>query len=50
VPTYRQLAEQYHAPRLRGPFNFDARRDAGFEQAELDELAAQDAADGNAAH
>ena len=21
VPTYRQLAEQYHAPRLRGPFN-----------------------------
>lgn len=50
VPTYRQLAEQYHAPRLRGPFNFDARRDAGFEQAELDELAAQDAADGRAAH
>ncbi|CAB3764951.1 hypothetical protein GQ57_17265 [Burkholderia sp. MSh2] len=45
VPTYRQLAEQYHAPRLRGPFNFDARRDAGFEQAELDELAAQDRAD-----
>ncbi|CAD9225439.1 hypothetical protein BCEN4_50001 [Burkholderia cenocepacia] len=50
VPTYRQLAEQYHAPRLRGPFNFDARRDAGFEQAELDELAAQDAADGRTAH
>ncbi|ALX11420.1 hypothetical protein P350_07600 [Burkholderia cepacia JBK9] len=49
VPTYRQLAEQYRAPRLRGPFNFDARRDAGFEQAELDALAAQDAADGNAA-
>lgn len=49
VPTYRQLAEQYQAPRLRGPFNFDARRDAGFEQAELDALAAQDAADGNAA-
>ncbi|MBN3569995.1 ferritin-like domain-containing protein [Burkholderia cenocepacia] len=50
VPTYRQLAEQYHAPRLRGPFNFDARRDAGFEPAELDELAAQDAADGRTAH
>jgi len=49
VPAYRELAEQYHAPRLRGPFNFDARRTAGFEQAELDELAAQDAADGNAA-
>ena len=48
VPTYRQLAEQYHAPRLRGPFNFDARRDAGFEQAELDELAAQDVAEGGA--
>ncbi len=42
VPTYRELAEQYHAPRLRGPFNFDARRTAGFEQAELDELAASD--------
>ncbi|AIO41670.1 hypothetical protein DM40_2742 [Burkholderia cenocepacia] len=49
VSTYRQLAERYHAPRLRGPFNFDARRTAGFEQAELDELAAQDAADGKAA-
>ncbi|RQR59106.1 DUF455 family protein [Burkholderia sp. Bp9125] len=44
VPTYRQLAEQYHAPRLRGPFNFDARRSAGFDAAELDELAAQDRA------
>ncbi|MBN3819148.1 ferritin-like domain-containing protein, partial [Paraburkholderia sp. Se-20369] len=44
VPTYRQLAEQYHAPRLRGPFNFDARRSAGFDPAELDELAAQDGA------
>jgi uncharacterized ferritin-like protein (DUF455 family) len=50
VPAYRQLAEQYHAPRLRGPFNFDARRDAGFEQAELDELAAQDGTDGHARH
>ncbi|WP_415868286.1 ferritin-like domain-containing protein [Burkholderia ubonensis] len=42
LPTYRQLAEQYQAPRLRGPFNFDARRSAGFEPAELDALAAQD--------
>ncbi|WP_175838798.1 ferritin-like domain-containing protein [Burkholderia anthina] len=48
VPAYRELAAQYHAPRLRGPFNFDARRTAGFEQAELDELAAQDGADAGA--
>ncbi|MCO1381853.1 ferritin-like domain-containing protein [Burkholderia multivorans] len=48
VPTYRLLAEQYRAPRLRGPFNFDARRSAGFEPAELDELAVQDAAAGPA--
>nr|WP_232071129.1 ferritin-like domain-containing protein [Paraburkholderia pallida] len=38
------LAEQYNAPRMRGPFNFEARRSAGFDQAELDTLAAQDAA------
>jgi uncharacterized ferritin-like protein (DUF455 family) len=29
--TYTCLADQYHAPKLRGPFNFDARRDAGFD-------------------
>ncbi|QGZ54472.1 ferritin-like domain-containing protein [Paraburkholderia acidiphila] len=39
------LAEQYHAPRMRGPFNFEARRSAGFDEAELDTLAAQDAAE-----
>lgn len=39
--TYARLAEQYRAPRLRGPFNFDARRDAGFDDAELAALAAQ---------
>ncbi|CAH2793299.1 MAG: FIG00005326: uncharacterized protein [uncultured Paraburkholderia sp.] len=39
-PTYARLAEQYHAPKLRGPFNFEARRDAGFDEAELAELAA----------
>jgi uncharacterized ferritin-like protein (DUF455 family) len=39
--TYARLAEQYRAPRLRGPFNFDARRDAGFDEAELAALAAQ---------
>jgi uncharacterized ferritin-like protein (DUF455 family) len=43
------LAEQYHAPRMRGPFNFEARRSAGFDEAELDTLAAQDAADQAAA-
>jgi uncharacterized ferritin-like protein (DUF455 family) len=43
------LAEQYHAPRMRGPFNFEARRSAGFDDAELDALAAQDAADQAAA-
>jgi uncharacterized ferritin-like protein (DUF455 family) len=33
--TYARLADQYHAPKLRGPFNFEARRDAGFDEAEL---------------
>jgi uncharacterized ferritin-like protein (DUF455 family) len=33
--TYERLAAQYHAPKLRGPFNFEARRDAGFDEAEL---------------
>ena len=40
--TYAQLAEQYYAPRLRGPFNFEARRDAGFDEAELRALAGLD--------
>nr|WP_229011038.1 ferritin-like domain-containing protein [Paraburkholderia gardini] len=41
--TYARLATQYHAPRLRGPFNFEARRDAGFDEAELAALAGLDA-------
>jgi uncharacterized ferritin-like protein (DUF455 family) len=41
-PTYTRLAEQYHAPKLRGPFNFEARRDAGFDEAELRALAGLD--------
>ncbi|MGF6921441.1 uncharacterized ferritin-like protein (DUF455 family) [Paraburkholderia sp. 40] len=41
--TYPRLADQYHAPKLRGPFNFEARRDAGFDDAELAALASQDA-------
>ena len=35
IVTYRELAEKYHAPTLRGPFNFDAREQAGFSAEEL---------------
>ena len=35
LATYAELAEKYRAPRLRGPFNFEARRAAGFDEAEL---------------
>lgn len=38
VGTYEVLAERYKAPRLRGPFNFEARLAAGFAQEELDAL------------
>ncbi|SAL16147.1 ferritin-like domain-containing protein [Caballeronia telluris] len=40
--TYARLAGQYRAPKLRGPFNFEARRDAGFDEAELRALAQLD--------
>jgi uncharacterized ferritin-like protein (DUF455 family) len=40
--AYAELAVQYHAPKLRGPFNFEARRDAGFDEAELRALAGLD--------
>jgi len=40
--TYVRLAEQYRAPKLRGPFNFDARREAGFDEAELAALVQHD--------
>lgn len=33
--AYRNLAARHGAPSLRGPFNFDARRQAGFSEAEL---------------
>lgn len=33
--TYEKLAEQYGAPHPRGPFNLDARRQAGFDEFEL---------------
>ena len=35
VSTYATLAQKYGAPRLKGPFNLDARRAAGFDEAEL---------------
>ena len=35
VATYAQLALQYSAPRIRGPLNLEARRRAGFDEAEL---------------
>jgi len=38
VSTYAELAHQHGAPRLKGPFNFDARRAAGFEDDELSAL------------
>ena len=40
VTTYALLAKQYKAPKLRGPFNLDARRAAGFSEDELIALAA----------
>ncbi|HEY0064139.1 MAG TPA: ferritin-like domain-containing protein [Telluria sp.] len=38
-PTYDVLAARYRAPVLKGPFNIDARRLAGFSEAELAALA-----------
>jgi uncharacterized ferritin-like protein (DUF455 family) len=35
IPTYAALAAQYRAPTPRGPFNLEARRQAGFTEAEL---------------
>lgn len=35
LATYARLAAQYGAPRPRGPFNFEARRAAGFTEEEL---------------
>lgn len=35
VATYAVLAQQYKAPQMRGPFNLDARRAAGFSEEEL---------------
>jgi uncharacterized ferritin-like protein (DUF455 family) len=38
IAAYEQLALQYSAPKLRAPFNLDARRQAGFTEAELARL------------
>ncbi len=38
LSTYRALAREHQAPRLRPPFNLGARRAAGFTEAELTEL------------
>ncbi len=38
INHYRALYRQYAAPRLRGPFNVEARTRAGFTREELDEL------------
>ncbi|MFN3790180.1 ferritin-like domain-containing protein [Massilia sp.] len=35
VPTYGELTVRYKAPVLKGPFNIEARRQAGFSEAEL---------------
>ncbi len=35
VAHYAVLAQQYNAPRIKGPLNLDARRKAGFEESEL---------------
>lgn len=43
-PTFRQLLEDYFSGKLRGPFNLDARRRAGFSEDEIGRLVAIDAA------
>jgi len=40
LAAYARLARQYGAPRLKGPLNLAARRDAGFNEAELALLSA----------
>lgn len=38
VSTYAELARRYAAPRLKGPFNLEARCAAGFSEDEFTEL------------
>ncbi|RZI93813.1 MAG: ferritin-like domain-containing protein, partial [Rubrivivax sp.] len=35
IATYAELATRHQAPKLRAPFNLEARRAAGFDEAEL---------------
>lgn len=42
VATYAELAQRYGAPRLRGPFNLEARLAAGFTPEELESLTKQE--------
>jgi uncharacterized ferritin-like protein (DUF455 family) len=39
IHTYRQLIQQYDAPKLKSPYNLEARRLAGFDEEELNYLA-----------
>ena len=39
IQTYRQLIQQYDAPKLKSPYNLEARRLAGFDEEELNYLA-----------
>jgi uncharacterized ferritin-like protein (DUF455 family) len=41
LPTFEALCVTYVAPKLRGPFNLAARREAGFTEAELSALSAE---------
>lgn len=41
VSTYTKLVQEYKPPKLRRPFNLDARRLAGFDEVELQALQAQ---------
>jgi uncharacterized ferritin-like protein (DUF455 family) len=41
LPTFEALCVTYVAPKLRGPFNLAARREAGFTEAELTALSAE---------
>jgi uncharacterized ferritin-like protein (DUF455 family) len=38
ITAYRELAQKYHAPTLKGPFNVEARHQAGFTSEELELL------------
>ena len=41
LPTFEALCVTYLAPKLRGPFNLAARREAGFTEAELSALSTE---------